>query len=122
MLGKEPCGSLVIATRANFSALLSIFSSLKDNAEASNEALRCIANALLLISDGRQTFVQKDVGGGDVIVELLEVRTSSRRVYIPRILMMRRNQHPLIEYSSHLGYYSLQLYLRRNLAISFGVW
>ena len=75
ILGKEPSGSAVIATRANFSALLSVFNALKDDVEASNEALRCLANALLLIPDGRLTFVQKEVGGGDAIVDLLEVST-----------------------------------------------
>ena len=73
MLGKEPAGSEVIATPANFTALLSIFNAMKDNQEAANESLRCIANALLLISDGRQIFVQKDVGGGEAMVDLLEV-------------------------------------------------
>lgn len=73
MLAKEPVGSEVVAMAANFSALLSVFNSFKDNAEASNEALRCIANALLLIADGRHTFVSKSVGGGEAIVELLEV-------------------------------------------------
>lgn len=73
MLAKEPAGSEVIATSANFSALLLVSNTWKDNVEASNEALRCIANALLLIPDGRYTFVQKDVGGGDAMVELLEV-------------------------------------------------
>ena len=73
MLGKDPAGSQIIATRANFSTLLTIHSALKDDAEASNEALRCIANALLLIPEGRFTFVQKDVAGGDAMVDLLEV-------------------------------------------------
>ena len=62
-----------------------MFNSFKDNAEASNEALRCIANALLLIPDGRQTFIQKEVGGGDAMVELMEVRG---RIPYPRTLLM----------------------------------
>ncbi|KAF7790771.1 hypothetical protein EIP86_001728 [Pleurotus ostreatoroseus] len=89
MLGKEPAGSEVIATPANFTALLSIFNAMKDNQEAANESLRCIANALLLISDGRQIFVQKDVGGGEAMVDLLEKSTSPERIFLAsRILFL----------------------------------
>lgn len=73
-LGKEPIGSEVIATSANLSTLLALSRSLKDDADASNEALRCIANALLLISDARDTFIRNEVGGGEAAADLLEVR------------------------------------------------
>lgn len=54
--------------------MLSIFNAFKEDADASNEALKCIANALLLIEPARKTFVQKDIGGGEAVIELLEVR------------------------------------------------
>lgn len=73
-LGKHPAGSQVVATRQNLTALLAIFNTFKDEPEPSNEALKCICNALLLIEQGRSTFVQKDVGGGDAVMDLLEVR------------------------------------------------
>ena len=73
-LGKHPTGSQVVATRQNLASLLAIFQAFKDDAEASNESLKCIANALLLIEPARSSFVHKDVGGGDAIVDLLEVR------------------------------------------------
>ncbi len=74
-MGKNPAGSVIIATRANFSALLAILHFFKDDVDASNEVLRCIANALLLIETGRNVLISKDVGGGSAMVELLEVST-----------------------------------------------
>lgn len=77
-LGKNPAGSEAIATAANLSALLTISDHLKDDIDASNEALRCIANALLLVEKARRTFVRKDVGGGSTMIEFLEVGISYR--------------------------------------------
>lgn len=73
-MGKNPAGSEVLATPTNLSTLLSLSNTLKEDNETSNEALRCIANALLLVPDARTTFVQKNVGGGEASVDLLEVR------------------------------------------------
>ena len=80
-LGKHPAGSQVIATRPNLTALLAIFNAFKDDADASNEALKCICNALLLIEPSRTLFVQKDVGGSDAVIDLLEVRALRRFHY-----------------------------------------
>ncbi|KAH9921571.1 guanine nucleotide exchange factor synembryn-domain-containing protein [Epithele typhae] len=71
-LGKNPAGSEAIATPVNLSALLACYSFYKDSPDASNEALRCIANAMLLVDSARSAFVEKTVGGGDFAVELLE--------------------------------------------------
>ena len=87
-MGKNPVGSEALATPTNLSTLLSLSSALKDDTEASNEALRCIANALLLVPDARNIFVQKDVGGGEASVELLEVNS------IPFESLPSRNLHP----------------------------
>ncbi len=76
-LGKNPAGSELIATPANLSALLSLYNTYKDVADASNEALRCVANAMLLVDRARVTFIDKQVGGGEFAVELLEVRISA---------------------------------------------
>ena len=72
-LGKNPAGSETIATSANLHAVLSISEYFKDDLDCSNEALRCIANALLLVESARKTFVKKEVGGGETMVEFLEV-------------------------------------------------
>ncbi|KZT13202.1 uncharacterized protein LAESUDRAFT_34602 [Laetiporus sulphureus 93-53] len=88
-LGKDPAGSEIIATPANLSALLSLSQSFKDNADASNEALRCIANALLLISNARETFIQKSIGGGEAALEMLEKSTNPERIFLAsRILFL----------------------------------
>lgn len=80
MLGKHPAGSEVVASRANLISLLAMFTTFKESDfEAANEALKCIANALLLIETARNRLVQRDVGGSEVIVELLEVRSSPQR-------------------------------------------
>lgn len=72
-LGKMPIGSEVIATPANLSTLLALSTSLKNDPEAINEALRCIANALLLIEAARMTWVGEQVGGGEACIDFLEV-------------------------------------------------
>ncbi|EMD31814.1 hypothetical protein CERSUDRAFT_162619 [Gelatoporia subvermispora B] len=88
-LGKTPAGSEVIATSANLSSLLDLSSAFKekDTMDASNEALRCIANALLLVGDARQTFVQKEVGGADFAVDLLEKSTAPERLFLASRLL-----------------------------------
>lgn len=72
-LGKIPAGSEIVATPANLSTLLALSTSLKNDPEATIEALRCVANALLLIEKARVTWVGEQVGGGQACVDLLEV-------------------------------------------------
>lgn len=72
-LGKTPTGSRVISKQSNMVTLLAIHKALDSDAEASNEALRCVANAMLLIEEARITFVSRAVGGGQAMVTLLEV-------------------------------------------------
>lgn len=73
-IGRQPSGSSVIASAGNLSTLLAVSKSFKDsNLEASLEALRCIANALLLIESARATLVGDAVGGGEYAILLLEV-------------------------------------------------
>ena len=56
----------------NLSRLLAIIKALNgSDSEAANEALRCVANALLLIEEGRTTWIQ--VQGSDCCLDLLEV-------------------------------------------------
>ena len=72
-LGKDPAGSSLLATSSNLSTLLGFSTTFKDDSEAVCEALRCIANALLLIDDARSTFISKDVNGGSACVSMLDV-------------------------------------------------
>lgn len=77
MLGKMPVGSQVIAEPTNLKTLLGFSRSFKNDPEAGNEALRCVANALLLIERARGTWTDKEVGGGDACVDLLNVSLES---------------------------------------------
>lgn len=81
-LGKHPAGSQVVATRQNLTSLLEIFKAFKDDADASNEALKCACNALLLIEPARKLFIQKDVGGSEFTFDLLEKTTSPERIFL----------------------------------------
>lgn len=92
-LAKDPAGSEFLASSANLSTLLSLSSTFKDDAEASAEALRCIANTVLLIDHARSTFIEKSVNGGEICITLLEVSHANalqhsllKRVYRKQIL------------------------------------
>lgn len=74
MLGKMPVGSEVIATPANLSTLLALSTAFKNDPDATSEALRCVANALLLVDSARNTWVDKQVGGGEACISLLDVK------------------------------------------------
>jgi Guanine nucleotide exchange factor synembryn len=69
-LGKQPSGSEVIALPTNLSILLS---TLTDDPDILSAALRCVANALLLVEEARTTWVAKDVDGGPFCIDLLQV-------------------------------------------------
>ncbi|KAF7984825.1 hypothetical protein HWV62_10757 [Athelia sp. TMB] len=72
MLGKIPAGSEIIGQPENLSLLLTIHNNVKGDSEAGIEALRCIANALLLIDTARAAFVSDTVGGGKFAVAYLD--------------------------------------------------
>ena len=76
ILGRNPQGSDYLATESGLSDLLHIASSLKekDHLDAACDALRCIANAMLLFEDSRSTFISEEVKGGEVCVKMLNVR------------------------------------------------
>ncbi|KAK1231623.1 hypothetical protein PQX77_005246 [Marasmius sp. AFHP31] len=91
MLGRHPQGSDYLASEAGLSTLLSIATSLKekDDLNGSCEALKCIANAMLLFEDGRSTFISGEVNGGEVCVKLLRQATTSDEIFIvSRILFL----------------------------------
>jgi hypothetical protein len=84
-LGKNPTGSEVLGTAPNLSILLGLVASLKDDPEASGEALRCIANAMLLIERARSVFISKEVNGGETCISWLQVRNSCHCRVVPRL-------------------------------------
>jgi hypothetical protein len=74
-LCKNKAGAQVLASATNLSFLLSLADQYKDNIDASCEALRCVANTMLLIEDARTTVIGDSVKGGEHAVQLLQVRT-----------------------------------------------
>ncbi|KAJ6516512.1 guanine nucleotide exchange factor [Mycena sanguinolenta] len=88
-LGKNPTGSEALGTAPNLSILLELVASLKDDPDASGEALRCIANALLLIERARSIFIGKEVNGGETCISLLQKSTNPDQIFIlSRILFL----------------------------------
>lgn len=78
-LGKDPAGSKCLAEAPYLLSLLGFANKFKDDPDASSEALRSIANALLLIEEARSTFISKDIKGGDACILMLEVFLLSSR-------------------------------------------
>jgi hypothetical protein len=72
-LGKDPAGSKFLAEAPNLLTLLGFATTFKDDLGAFSEALRSIANALLLIEEARSTFISENVNGGDACILILEV-------------------------------------------------
>lgn len=105
-LGKQPAGSQYISAPSNLSTLLALSTAFKDDPDASLEALRCVANALLLIEAARTTWVAKEVRGGGACVELLEVSHYAMAYPTTSSYVFPRNLPLLIRYSSLLAYSS----------------
>ncbi|KAJ7929007.1 guanine nucleotide exchange factor synembryn-domain-containing protein [Mycena leptocephala] len=93
-LGKNPTGSETLGTAPNLSILLELVASLKDDPEASGEALRCIANALLLIERARSVFISKEVNGGETCMALLQKSTNPDQIFILSRILFLSTVHP----------------------------
>ncbi|PPQ77287.1 hypothetical protein CVT25_010869 [Psilocybe cyanescens] len=95
-MGKDPSGSAYIAEPNVLSTLLGLaVTFIKDDPEAASEALRCIANALLLIEQARSTFISSDVNGGDTCILMLEKSSSPDHIFIlSRILFLTTASGP----------------------------
>ncbi|KAJ7677217.1 guanine nucleotide exchange factor [Mycena rosella] len=93
-LGKNPTGSEVLGTAPNLSILLALVTSLKDDPEASGEALRCIANAMLLIERARSILISKEVNGGEMCISLLQKSTNPDQIFILSRILFLATVHP----------------------------
>ncbi|GLB40576.1 putative guanine nucleotide exchange factor synembryn [Lyophyllum shimeji] len=82
MLGRSPAGSEYLASPANLSTLLALSSSFKDDPVASSEALRCVANALVLIEEARTPFLEKEVDGGTFAISTLEETSLPDHIFV----------------------------------------
>ncbi|KAH9037625.1 guanine nucleotide exchange factor [Lactarius pseudohatsudake] len=89
-LGRHPSGSSVLASASNLSILLTVSKNFSgSNLDASLEALRCIANTLLLIESARTTLTSDSVNGGEYAVLLMEKSSSPDVIFIAsRILFL----------------------------------
>jgi hypothetical protein len=73
-LGRNPDVSRKFVTQDNLSLLMAVSRYYEgEDMDASNEALKIVANALLLVELGRTTWVTTDVGGGDWCIDVMEV-------------------------------------------------
>jgi len=75
-LGRNPSGSEQLSEAATLSKLLSLTKILieRNDINAASEALRCIANTMVLFPDARLTFISDEVNGGEVAISMLHVR------------------------------------------------
>ncbi|KAJ3986935.1 guanine nucleotide exchange factor [Lentinula detonsa] len=89
-LGRIPVGSEPLTEASSLRTLMELSSSLyKDDRNASSEALKCIANTLLLYDYARVTFISKEVGGGEFCASLLEKATTSEQLFtLSRIMFL----------------------------------
>ena len=61
--------------------------------EAAYEAMRCVANALLLIDSGRDVWL--DIQGGEACVEMLEVGSPCMPyITVPQLRLLTSDRHP----------------------------
>ncbi|KAE9406126.1 hypothetical protein BT96DRAFT_915621 [Gymnopus androsaceus JB14] len=89
-LGRIAAGSQPLTEASNISILLELSSSLfKEDKNASSEALKCVANTLLLYDHARITFISKEVGGGEFCATMLEKATTPDQIFtLSRILFL----------------------------------
>ncbi|KAH6915266.1 guanine nucleotide exchange factor [Coprinopsis sp. MPI-PUGE-AT-0042] len=86
-LGRDPAGSEVISQ--DMPAFLKFQSTMKDYPDAATEALRCLANALLLIESARHRFLEPTVNGPDVLIPMLDKASSPDQIFIlARVLFL----------------------------------
>ncbi|KEP49439.1 guanine nucleotide exchange factor synembryn protein [Rhizoctonia solani 123E] len=79
-LGRIESGSRVVASKENLKHILDVAKDLSaSNAEASKQAMRCIANAILLVPAGRDTLVDLD---GDEFCTRVYINEGSSPEYI----------------------------------------
>jgi hypothetical protein len=56
---------------------MTLATKLETTPDASNEALKCVANTLLLSEVARTRLLSEEVDGGNICVDILQVRAPS---------------------------------------------
>ncbi|KAF9224435.1 hypothetical protein BS17DRAFT_779783 [Gyrodon lividus] len=86
-LGGTPEVACVLGTVSNLRCLLNL--STKVESSPQNDALRCIANTVLLNESARVTFVGNEVDGGNACIDLLQKSFSTEHIFLAsRILFL----------------------------------
>ncbi|KAF9242959.1 guanine nucleotide exchange factor [Melanogaster broomeanus] len=86
-LGGTPEVAGVLGTASNLRLLLNL--STKVERSQQNDALRCIANTVLLNDSARVTFVGNEVDGGNACIGLLQKSSSTEHIFLAsRILFL----------------------------------
>ncbi|KAG1715685.1 hypothetical protein ID866_1489 [Astraeus odoratus] len=88
-LGKSLGVATVLASPSNLRCLLTIAATPEVEYLKENNALRCIANTCLLIESARATFIDAEVNGGSICLDLLQKSSSLEAIYLTsRILFL----------------------------------
>ncbi|KAF8151923.1 guanine nucleotide exchange factor [Mycena galopus ATCC 62051] len=81
-LGQAPAGAEILGTASNLITLLELVASLKDDPKAPKDALRCIANTLLLAERARSEFISEQVNGGEMCISWFENSTEPDQIFV----------------------------------------
>jgi hypothetical protein len=99
-LGKIPHGAQVLASVPNLKCLMTLAIKLETAPDASNEALKCVANTLLLSEPARTRLLSQEIDGGNVCADLLQVRAHYPPCFCIQLIFLKRNlQHPRTHFS-----------------------
>ncbi|KAF8122805.1 guanine nucleotide exchange factor [Boletus edulis] len=85
-LGGTPEVASILGTSPNLSCLLNLSTKIDDSVQ--NDALRCIANTVLLDEPARVTFVGAEVGGSNICIDLLRKPSMEHVFLASRILFL----------------------------------
>ncbi|KAG2069989.1 hypothetical protein BDR04DRAFT_1100654 [Suillus decipiens] len=88
-LGKIPHGAQVLASVSNLKCLMTLAMKLETAPDASNEALKCVANTLLLSEPARTRLLSQEIDGGNICVDLLQKSATPENIFLSsRILFL----------------------------------
>jgi len=86
-LGRIESGSVTIVQSKNLGLLLSLIKQLRTDPQPAIEAMKCVANALLLIASARDDWVS--IHGGEACVQVLQNSQSAEETFLAaRILFL----------------------------------